>query len=102
MNFAEVVHTRFERVVAVEPNWDGTATLFFRTTSGQVATEHVEFRPWLLASEAFPAEEFRNGVATRRLQNGNPLNRILSFETPSSDFRVTRSLRSQPLRYNGI
>ena len=43
--------SRFHRLVAVEPNDDGTATLFERRADGAIASHRVEFRPFVLLAD---------------------------------------------------
>ena len=46
----ELVPSRYDRLVAAEPNPDGTATLFQRTADDSVSQIEVEFKPWLLTA----------------------------------------------------
>lgn len=46
------IHTTYERLVAVEVNDDGSASLFARTGADEIIVETVPFEPWLLVASA--------------------------------------------------
>ena len=57
LDISEIVRNDMERIVAAEPNSDGTATLYRREPSGTVTELSVPFKPWLLLSTPTLAEE---------------------------------------------
>ena len=56
INLGDLVPSRCERLVAAEPDRDGTATLFTRGRDDRVVTETVEYQPWLLVTGKALAE----------------------------------------------
>lgn len=66
-----LVPTRLERLLAVEPNADGTATLYQRSAAGDVVARNVPFRPWLLTAGRQLAERLPNVVESVHLDAGN-------------------------------
>ncbi|MBO4345500.1 MAG: hypothetical protein J5833_07080, partial [Victivallales bacterium] len=57
LNLSEIVRNDMERIVAAEPNSDGTATLYRREPSGAVTELSVPFKPWLLLATPSLAED---------------------------------------------
>ena len=51
LSLTSLVRNTQERIVAVEPNPDGTATLFRRTTEDAVESFTLPFHPWLLVDD---------------------------------------------------
>ena len=50
MSEHELIHSAYERLVALEIADGSHAELFFRGTDDQVSSQLVEFRPWLLTA----------------------------------------------------
>ena len=56
LNLNAIIRNDLERIVAVEPETDGTATLFRRTKEDRIERFSLPFKPWLLLATPVLAE----------------------------------------------
>jgi DNA polymerase elongation subunit (family B) len=74
-----LAESRQERLVAAEPNPDGTATLFRRTADGTVEHETVPFHPWLLVAGRELGESVPGACARQSLAGAGAFDTRLEF-----------------------
>lgn len=60
LDMNELVRNDLDRVVAVEPENDGTATIYRRLENGGIEKAQLPFKPWLLVTSLDVAECFAN------------------------------------------
>mgnify|MGYP006291660185 FL=1 len=93
INFAKLVTSEYDRVVAAEMNHAGTATLFRRTPDDQVVSQNLTARPWLLISGPQLAEACQEYESIIELTADGDLNYRVHFPNLSSYRKTIRFLK---------
>ena len=93
LNLNDIVRNDLERIVAVEPEKDGTATLFRRTPEDKVERLSVPFKPWLLLANPALAEEL-SGVSELIALPGNGVFTIRAlFQNSDAYYEALKTLK---------
>ena len=93
LGLSALVPSERERVVAAEPEREGTATLFARDADGCIVRENVPFRPWLLVSGEGLAESVPGAEDRVVLDGDGVLNVRVHFPDQSSYYDACTYLR---------
>ncbi|OGV74846.1 MAG: hypothetical protein A3K19_00685 [Lentisphaerae bacterium RIFOXYB12_FULL_65_16] len=83
------------RLVAAEPNSDGTASLYVRAADGSVTIETAPFRPWLLVSGEALAAAVPGSVERRKLDGSGILNVLVHFPDEATHEAGLKYLRTE-------
>ncbi len=93
LNLNDIVRNDLDRIVAVEPEKDGTATLFRRTREDKVEHLSVPFQPWLLLANPALAEEL-SGVSELIALPGNGIFTIRAlFQNTDAYYEALKTLK---------
>ena len=93
LNLNDIVRNDLQRIVAVEPEKDGTATLFRRTREDTVERLSVPFKPWLLLANPALAEEL-TGVSELIALPGNGVFTIRAlFQDTDAYYEALKTLK---------
>mgnify|MGYP006280346641 CR=1 FL=1 len=90
----ELVESRVERLVAVEVEKHGKATLFLRSAGGILERRKVEFRPWLLVGDNRLADELSGVHHVTRLEPPGRYKLRVHLEDLDAYFGALKTLRA--------
>ncbi len=93
IDLEHLIASAYERLVAAEVNDDGSATLFQRGVSGEVAELRVAFQPWLLVAGRALAERVPGAVAVMPLAADGELNFRVHFPDVKTCSEAARWLK---------
>ncbi|MBT4821235.1 MAG: hypothetical protein HON70_36330, partial [Lentisphaerae bacterium] len=87
--------SQVDRLVAAEPNRDGTATLFIRDEAGGTREESVAFHPWMLVSGNALAESVPGSDDVIELSGGGIYNHRVTFPGQGEYFDAIKYLKKE-------
>ncbi len=91
----KLVPSRHDRLVAVESNDDGSATLYRRDESGAVEAQQEAFLPWLLLADPGLAADLAGVREVRSLAGEQTFSNLVLFEDKAAYAAALKELRKR-------
>lgn len=87
--------SRMQRLVAVEPNKDGTAALYRRELDGRTVAEDVECLPWMLVSKRALTDAIPGTAEIEALEGTERFGFVVRFPNQDAYYSALRFLKSE-------